>query len=326
MTPRAIISSLLVLGLTVLAAVSAAGLGGSFSDRPDVLNHFAPPTAVAALAGTLLGLMIARGRARAAAGALGGVALFTSLALIAPELLASADRSPAATPEAERLRVLQLNVLRRNSDPEATAAIIRAVDADVVVLQEAYGAAGGIPGRLRARYPHQVGCNDPRPCGTRVLSRRAPLAAGGLQAPHDRDGSVNAAWMTLPLRSGARVTVVGTHYTWPVPAGPQQAQMRALEAFVQRFPSESLIVAGDMNSTPWSFTLRRQDRALGLERRTRALFSWPRFAFGVPSPLPLLPIDHVYAGPAWRTVAVRRGPRTPADHYPVVVDLAHAPS
>ena len=36
----------------------------------------------------------------------------------------------------------------------------------------------------------------------------------------------------------------------------------------------------------------------------------------------VLPIDHVYAGPGWRTVSVQRGPKLGSDHYPVIVTLA----
>ena len=39
-------------------------------------------------------------------------------------------------------------------------------------------------------------------------------------------------------------------------------------------------------------------------------------------PLPFLAIDHVYAGAAWRTVSVERGPARGSDHFPVVVTLA----
>nr|QQZ48664.1 hypothetical protein JKL49_14190 [Phenylobacterium glaciei] len=45
----------------------------------------------------------------------------------------------------------------------------------------------------------------------------------------------------------------------------------------------------------------------GLERRTKALFSWPAY-LGAKVPFPFLPIDHVYAGKGWRTVSVKRGP------------------
>ena len=76
--------------------------------------------------------------------------------------------------------------------------------------------------------------------------------------------------------------------------------------------------------TPWSFTLKRLDRGLGIERRTHALASWPAGEFSgyrLHSPMPLVPIDHVYAGRDWRTVSVKRGPKLGSDHYPVVVTL-----
>ena len=94
---------------------------------------------------------------------------------------------------------------------------------------------------------------------------------------------------------------------------------------LKRFDPATLILAGDFNSTPWSFTLRRQDKRLGLERLTRALPSWPtarRTIWGIGWPLPVLPIDHVYAGRAWRAVSVRRGPSLGSDHFPIVVQIA----
>ena len=85
------------------------------------------------------------------------------------------------------------------------------------------------------------------------------------------------------------------------------------------------IVAGDFNMTPWSFGLRRFDERIGLERRDLALFSWPgKLTLGGKAlpVLPILPIDHVYAGADWRTVSVKRGPALGSDHFPVVATLA----
>jgi endonuclease/exonuclease/phosphatase (EEP) superfamily protein YafD len=90
------------------------------------------------------------------------------------------------------------------------------------------------------------------------------------------------------------------------------------------FDRESLIVCGDFNSTPWSAALLRQDRLFRLERRTRALLTWPvqpYTRFRLTSPLPFLALDHIYAGPAWETVSVRAGPRLGSDHLPVVAVL-----
>src|SRR3546814_1418660 len=82
-----------------------------------------------------------------------------------------------------------------------------------------------------------------------------------------------------------------------------------------RIDRDALIVAGDMNLTPWAAAMREQDRALApLSRMTRAP-SWPRA-------LPVLPIDHVYAGPDWGLVSARRLPATGSDHRPILVTLA----
>jgi hypothetical protein len=43
-----------------------------------------------------------------------------------------------------------------------------------------------------------------------------------------------------------------------------------------------------------------------------------------PAPFAFLPIDHLYAGPAWKTLAVSRMPRTGSDHFGVLVTLARA--
>ncbi len=107
--------------------------------------------------------------------------------------------------------------------------------------------------------------------------------------------------------------------------------MAALAARIQALGDPAAILAGDFNAAPWSFALRRQDAALqnlGLARLTRALFTWPtpRFRrFALPSPVPLLPIDHVYAGANWRAVSVTGGPPLGSDHFPVVVTVERRP-
>jgi endonuclease/exonuclease/phosphatase (EEP) superfamily protein YafD len=100
-------------------------------------------------------------------------------------------------------------------------------------------------------------------------------------------------------------------------------QARRFADLLADFDRDSLIVAGDFNLTPWSFALRRGDARLGLRRLSRALATWPAGPVyaGVALPFPVLPIDHVYAGRAWRVVSLKRGPRLGSDHYPVVVVL-----
>ncbi|MDP2261257.1 MAG: endonuclease/exonuclease/phosphatase family protein [Caulobacter sp.] len=294
--------------------------GGRFSDRLDVLTHFTPWL----LAGSVLGLALwvfagRHGRLTPAIAVVGGL---SALVLMGPELLAAAghEKAPAAGPT---LKIVQFNLWGRNRDPDATARWILEEDPDVIVLQEGFAKSGGVARALSVRYPHRTTCAEPRACSTMILSKRAPIAESGLQAGVS-DANLSGAWATFQGSRGA-YTVVGAHYTWPFPAGPQQQQTLRLSRVLDRFPKESLVVVGDFNSTPWSFSLRRQDRLFGLERRTRALFTWPAGRFSslkIAAPFPVLAIDQVYAGSAWKTVEVRRGPALGSDHYPVVVELA----
>src|SRR5581483_9516804 len=108
--------------------------------------------------------------------------------------------------------------------------------------------------------------------------------------------------------------------------GRDQARQEAqLARGIARFPRERTIVSGDFNSAPWSFSRRRWDKAFGLTRRERAIFSWPAgkvTAHRYREPIPILPIDHIYAGDRWATVSVSRGPRLGSDHYPLIAVLA----
>lgn len=323
---RALTELVRALALVLAAGVAAAALaaqGGRFSDRLDILTHFAPLWLAGGLAATLLWAIA--GRQGRTTPVLALVAVLSALTLVIPEL--TAPRTPRVQPEAgdETLTLVQFNLWGRNRDPAATADWILETDPDLVVIEEGFDQSTASIRALRKRYPYRTTCAEPRPCSTMILSKRQPTAEGGL-SPSVSEARLAGAWASF-RGPGGPFTVIGVHYTWPYPAGPQQQQTLRLARVLERFPRERLIVSGDMNSTPWSFSLRRQDRLFGLERRTRALASWPATdasRLKLPVPFPLLPIDQVYAGEGWRTVSVRRGPRLGSDHYPVVVVLAPA--
>lgn len=312
----------LALALAVAGTSGAlAAQGGRISDRLDIAAHFAPIQLWMVLAGVALALLTPRSRLRAATICMAAVGAPLALLLIWPELTRAESRAPAGA--GADLKLVQFNVWGgRNRDLEGTLDWIYAQDADVVVLQEV---KPRVLDAISRRGGYHVTCERRYRCQTVILSKRAPVETGAPEV--DEGARVSSARATLPLPDGSRFTVLGVHYTWPIPAGPQQAQGRRLAAMIGEFPRDRLVVSGDFNSTPWSFSRRLEDRAFGLERRTRMLFSWPAAARPgrAASPLPFLPIDHVYAGPAWRTVSVERGPRLGSDHYPVVVRLALAP-
>jgi endonuclease/exonuclease/phosphatase (EEP) superfamily protein YafD len=307
----------------ILAAGSAAaaliGQGGRWNNTLDIPNHFSPLWFACGVAGLVLWLLA--GRTGRIVPALAGAGVLVSGLQMAPELLAP-RKLAAAAPGAETLKIVQFNVWNRDVDQPTTLRWLLEEDPDIVVIEEALGNPVITQG-LRLDYRYRRTCFGGLYCETEIFSKTRPTAGGGLL-----EGlGIPGAWATYTGKGGP-FTILATHQAWPFPAGPQQWQSVALAKVLSGFDRNRLIVTGDFNSTPWSFSLRRQDRMFGLERRTRALASWPARIEPLdarPAPLALLPIDHVYAGQGWRTLSVRRGPRLGSDHYPVIVTLQAAP-
>jgi endonuclease/exonuclease/phosphatase (EEP) superfamily protein YafD len=119
---------------------------------------------------------------------------------------------------------------------------------------------------------------------------------------------------------GAPLTLISAHIARPNPPGVQQRELANLADIIHSYDRNDVILAGDFNATPWSFSLRRFDTDSGLTRHTRAIPTWPAQAWtrlNLPALFAFLPIDHIYSGAAWRPIMVRRGPRTSSDHYPI---------
>jgi endonuclease/exonuclease/phosphatase (EEP) superfamily protein YafD len=314
--------SLLVRGTALMLGLVGFGLaltclGGAWSDRLDAFTHAAPLWLLMGVGATILGGLFARGSERWVMVGLGGATIAACGVLMLPELVA-ARRFKPATVTASDLKVIQFNIWHDNRTPEKSLEWIRAQDADVVILEEAGGYAMPVIKALRQDYPF-ASCDKAARCETWIFSRKKMLARGSV--PTDKP-YLAGAWATLADSKGP-FTVAGVHYTWPIPAGPQQAQSRKLIQTLAPFGTQSTILTGDFNSTPWSFALKRQDKALGLRRWTRALPSWPagKFSRVAAAPAPFLPIDHVYAGSEWHAVRVERGPVLGSDHRPMVVTL-----
>jgi endonuclease/exonuclease/phosphatase (EEP) superfamily protein YafD len=243
------------------------------------------------------------------------LALIACLVVTGPEF--AARLAPRSAPAGEpRLRVMSYNVYWLNRTPEKARAAVRASGADIVLLIETGGRQRHLPDGLEDLYPHKAFC----PCGLTILSRWPILDQHGWP-PSQMDTTVSWAVVETPM---GRIPVMGVHMHWPTSPGQLLDRENLLKEMAP-FDRKAMILMGDFNSTSWSRFMRGQDKLVGLERRTRALPTWPARVPGHESwraPFPLLPIDQVYAGSDWRTLAVRRGPSGGSDHYSVIVDLA----
>jgi endonuclease/exonuclease/phosphatase (EEP) superfamily protein YafD len=304
------IQALMMAGLSAGAAV--ASLFGRTSLDWDILAHFAPIWLVGSTVSAVLALVL-QGYVRAIVMAMALVGVAAAGSLIVPEFLR--NTGPKAPPNApDQLKVVQFNVWHSNTQLERVADWLVRENPDVVIFEESRSElreaveAKGV-WRLAARGGDVTIYSKTRSLGAKAKRSGEPIASATFR---DRHG---------------RFSVVGAHYDWPTDMADQQAQEQRLAQAIAVAGRERTIVAGDFNSTPWSFSRRRWDKTFGLIRRDRAVFTWPAMQYkrlrwlGI---FPFLPIDHVYAGSGWATVKVERGPRLGSDHYPVIVTLAPA--
>ncbi|WP_304164754.1 endonuclease/exonuclease/phosphatase family protein [Phenylobacterium aquaticum] len=318
----------LVFALGLACATAALiGLCGGVNPRMDVATHFAPFWLAGALAVTAYALWLAPRDLRVTFMTLGLFGVAAAGGLMAPEYLRPMSaKAPADAPN--RLKLIQFNAWEKNAEIEATAKWLTSQGADVLVVEEG---SGPLIDRIAELSRYHVTC---RTCGVAIFSRAAPLPKSTTPSMV-RKPPLPKGWAICPpiavagfMMAGRDVNIIGVHTVWPTQSGLQAAHGRYLALKIAELPRDQVILTGDFNSTPWSFARRREDRAFGLERRDRALFTWPaRLVLDgkVTLPFPFLPIDHVYAGSGWRTVKVRRGPRLGSDHYPVIVTLALKP-
>jgi endonuclease/exonuclease/phosphatase (EEP) superfamily protein YafD len=287
---------------------SLASDGGFFSARLDLIGQLAPVWALGSGLVAIYGVCLASIPRRAWLVGLGLGGVLACAPLILPELTRPMRRTaPSAT--GYRIKVIEYNAWVRNRDIERDADWLAGQNPDFILMTDTSAAA-----RLaltRRGFICTQGVADA------VIFSRLPRAREAYIIPEPE-------WPKFPSFSranfngaGGDFTVIATHLKRPT-SGPQGGEQAALLRLIDHYDRHRLILAGDFNSTPWSFDLRHLDQQLGLERRDRALFSWPALY----SPVAFLPIDHIYAGEAWRTVSIARGPRLGSDHYPIVATLA----
>jgi len=317
-----ILGALQVLGAAAVAALSLGGIAGAVSPRLDLLTHFTPIYLGLGVLG-LLTCFLARGRLRLVSAGLSALTILACAILMVPEYAARGlDRAPASA--ANQLKVLQFNAYGGyGQDRTAAADWIVAQNPDVIVLEEAGGL--DVPVAAKGGYFVNFGSTAAMILGhSKAVSNNAP--DWGVISALPPEKRFYALVSRASFRDGhGAYTVMGVHRPWPMHTAQTAAHAAELRQLLATYGASTAIVAGDFNSTPWSFDLRRLDRSLPVTRRTRAVFSWPAARVShnrLPIPLPLLPIDQVYAGSAWKTVKVERGPNLGSDHYPVLVTLA----
>lgn len=288
---------------TVLASLAV------FSWVLELFVHFRAQYAVAALllapAAWLLGRRLAACVALAAA--------IANLWFIVP--LYAAEPAPSA--HLRSLHVVSMNVFGLNRDFSRVADYVRREHPDVLVVLEVTPPWARELEGYAADFPYRwIHAGDMR-SGIAILSRVAPAAARTIDLGGTGDPSP-----LLEFASGnERLTIVGAHLYWPLGGYSTEVRNRQLETLARlaRGHDGPLVIAGDLNTTPFSPYFRRLLREGNLHEcavGTGLYGTWPSRV-----PFLFLEIDHCLATPGTHVDNFRKGPYVGSDHYPIAFDV-----
>ncbi|MEL6374231.1 MAG: endonuclease/exonuclease/phosphatase family protein [Pseudomonadota bacterium] len=231
---------------------------------------------------------------------------------------ARSDATPAKGPS---LRVLAFNTWHRNHDLARLQRYLLSADADVIVLSEFGPSKLPILAALKARYPHTVSCAENWHCSLVILSRHRIVASQVIHTLRNRPGMVIAT-LDMPAWPNAlrRVTLVGTHIFRPT-LNPWR-HYRHMDVLLAKLASlrGPLVVAGDFNATPFSWSYKRLLARARLRDLPGQRPTWPAW----PVAWAQFALDHVVVSPSLAVVRASAGPAQGSDHLPIWAEVRPA--
>lgn len=225
--------------------------------------------------------------------------------------------APAVALGVPLLKVVMLNTWHDHPAPGTIAGVLDGLDADIAVLAEFGPNKQAVLAALALRFPHQVSCAVAWNCSLVLLSR-LPIEQSGYASPVPGRPALIYARIKAP---GGLITVVGTH-VWRPSRDPWRhgAEMRGLAEFV-RSVAGPVILAGDLNASPWSASFQSLLRRAGLGGPRRLLPNWP----ARPLVAPQVAIDHVLVSADFAVAESGVGHAMGSDHLPVWAHIRRAP-
>ena len=295
---------------TITCLIAVASLGarlGRVHWSADWLTHFHDAYFFSAL-GLCLGFVFFKRYLWAFLAA--SMVLFNSVLLL-PYL-----PKPVPTNAEPALRLYSHNIYYLNNNLEAITADVKKYNPDIVFLMEYSTAIQAAIEEDFVDYPYRLIEPSRYTMGLALFSR----------IPFENAEVVRFETTRIPifhlefLVDGKPVSFVGGHPWPPLPRwGTFHRQQMQTLTDVASEAKHPLIVTGDFNASPWSYTVRRLRLAAKVQDARRGFGFGKTWRFG--GFLSLL-IDQLLISEEWQVLNFVYGDWGGSDHAPLVVDLA----
>lgn len=319
-----------LLACCLLAGMAIVAVLGFIYPAMDLFNHI-QPVLFFGLAALLLAtpIFIRFRPMRALALSVAATGLVASSAIYVPELVAGFLPRTSDTETGSTYRLMTFNVFGRNEEPQSIVDNIADVNPDFVALQEySPGVRSVVHPLLAELYPHFQYCAGGQRAFVGLYSKLPfePLdedACSSSIMSTDRTARIIVRFQT---ETGPAFSLATTHNDWPAPVTRQAEQFATLRDALSTV-EPPLILVGDFNSTPWSYTLRGFVSSAGLTRHTFNVPTFPTLWYYLRDwrpTIPFLPIDHVMTRGDITIHNLRTGNPSGSDHLPIIVEFSVA--
>ncbi|MDF3128621.1 endonuclease/exonuclease/phosphatase family protein [Kiritimatiellaeota bacterium B1221] len=225
---------------------------------------------------------------------------------------------PVERGEGATFKVLLFNVNSSTGDPDNVLAYLKKSDADIIVLQEYSMRWTKVQKALHTKYPHQLSVVRGDNFGMALFSRRSFLSEEIFYFTDDELPSLGVEFE----HQQQKVFFLATH---PLPpASREYSESRNLQLTeIARFLADSsgpVILAGDLNTSPWSPIFKDLLKISGLKNSMQGYGIQPTWPTVFP---PLwIPLDHLLHSDEFTITERQLGPQQGSDHFPVEVTLS----
>lgn len=336
----------LFLGLILWSAFSIVAFLGFLHPLADALNHFQPVWffgLLALLVGTLM--FFNSSKLRKSLLAVGSVGLLLSAVPLLGEVLRGYLSPDVRDSGMHEATLMSRNLFGLNYDMDSVAAEIFEQDPDILAFQEYYiEQSSKLHPMIIATYPYFADCTGGHRAAIAIYSKLPFDLSDQTVCPNvasEWDNSVARIVATFSPEGGQPWTVVTTHLNWPVQISalrrPQLSLGERIAGMTLRKDSEMddlasamnaidtpKVVVGDFNSTAWSYQLSQFAEVTALIRHTKNMPTFPArfFIKGWRQTLPVLPIDHLFAGGGAQVFEVQALDPVGSDHLAIMATIA----
>ncbi len=340
------------LGLAVIgvSTASVAAFFGFTNPIFDAFNHFQIILFISTL--TLLifsALIFIKSEWRTKILAVGAIGFLLSAITVVPEQLRGILYEPKEANSQPIIRLMSNNMFGLNYDMKRMANIIGEQNPDIIALQEyPIEQQQALHPRIVEKYPYFLRCGGRKRSFIALYSKTEFSVEDGTRCASDPSRFDNpAARIVARLKdeNNNEYTMVVTHLNWPIQINPlfndaldfgekidamserKQGEWENLTKEINQIEGP-VVVAGDFNSTGWSFAMNKFTDDTGLIRHSQGLLTYPKLLYldGWRETIPFLSIDHILASEEVFMQNIGTGEQTGSDHLPLYAQFSVGPN